>query len=299
MNSSSTLKPFSNPIREIIPKRYSCRTYVRTAIDGQTQSLLRAMIAAQRQGPLGGWARFELTAGEEGDLSELKGLGTYGFISGATGYIVGATSQDARHLEDFGYLMEAIILYATDLGLGTCWLGGTFTKTSFGHKIAVSKDELVPSVVSVGYIAPKPRRLERLIRRGAHGDRRLAWDKLFFEGDYGTPLSREATDGYATALEMLRKAPSASNKQPWRVVKDGKRWHFFLQRTPGYREGRLVRLTTVADLQRIDMGIAMCHFELTAREVGREGRWVVEKPEIEGVNEMSEYTVSWEENKKP
>ena len=34
----------------------------------------------------------------------------------------------------------------------------------------------------------------------------------------------------------------------------------------------------MADLQRVDMGIAMCHFELAARERGLAGRWVVEQP---------------------
>jgi len=34
-----------------------------------------------------------------------------------------------KNLEDFGYLMEEAILFATGLGLGTCWLGGSFTKS--------------------------------------------------------------------------------------------------------------------------------------------------------------------------
>ena len=35
-------------------------------------------------------------------------------------------------------------------------------------------------------------------------------------------------------LEMVRRGPSASNKQPWRVVRAGERWHLYLQRTRGY-----------------------------------------------------------------
>jgi len=34
----------------------------------------------------------------------------------------------------------------------------------------------------------------------------------------------------------------------------------------------------MADLQRVDMGIAMCHFELAVREAGIEGRWVTDQP---------------------
>jgi hypothetical protein len=43
----------------------------------------------------------------------------------------------------------------------------------------------------------------------------------------------------------------------------------------------------------MDMGIAMCHFELTAREAGLKGEWVVKEPEIEKPDELTEYSVSW------
>lgn len=101
------------------------------------------------------------------------------------------------------------------------------------------------------------------------------------------------TGDYAIPLEMARLAPSASNKQPWRVVKDGSRWHFYLQRTSGYQERRLVKFSTVADLQRIDMGIAMCHFDLSARELGLQGHWKVDEPKIDKPDELTDYIASW------
>jgi hypothetical protein len=189
--------------------------------------------------------------------------------------------------------MEQIVLFATDLGLGTCWLGGTFTKTGFASKAAVQEGELVPSVISVGYIAKKPRLFDNMIRRSAKADKRRPWERLFFDGGFETPLSHQAAGEYAQPLDMLRRGPSASNKQPWQVVRQGKRWHFYLRRTPGYREGRLNRRMVVADLQRIDMGIAMCHFELTARELGLQGRWERNEPGIIIPDGPLEYTVSW------
>ena len=50
-----------------------------------------------------------------------------------------------KNLEDFGYTMERIILFATDLGLGTCWLGGSFTKSRFAEKISANGSERVPA----------------------------------------------------------------------------------------------------------------------------------------------------------
>jgi hypothetical protein len=189
--------------------------------------------------------------------------------------------------------MEYAVLFATDLGLGTCWLGGTFSKSNFAKKIAVTAREVMPAVVTVGYIEDGSR-FGDWIRKRARSDLRFPWESLFFDERFGEPLTAERAGLYAEPLEMVRLAPSASNKQPWRIVRVGDVWHFFLQRTKGYGEGSfLFRLLHLADLQRVDMGIAMCHFELTARELGLTGRWVIDEPDIRKPDESTEYTVSW------
>ena len=40
-----------------------------------------------------------------------------------------------------------IIYGAAALGLGTCWLGGSFTRSSFARKIGANKQALIPAVV--------------------------------------------------------------------------------------------------------------------------------------------------------
>jgi hypothetical protein len=94
---------------------------------------------------------------------------------------------------------------------------------------------------------------------------------------------------------MVRLGPSASNKQPWRVVERGAAWHLYIQRTPGYRERWVMRLLNIADMQRLDAGIAMCHFELTAAELGLEGTWAIEAPDIERPDASTEYIATWRE----
>jgi hypothetical protein len=76
-------------------------------------------------------------------------------------------------------------------------------------------------------------------------------------------------------------------------VRYGNAWHFFLQRIKGYGKGSLLyTMLRLADLQRVDMGIAMCHFELTANELGIKGVWILDEPGIEKP-QGAEYTVSW------
>ncbi len=86
----------------------------------------------------------------------------------------------------------------------------------------------------------------------------------------------------------LRLAPSASNKQPWRVLRDDSSgdFHFYLSRALGYT------LLRGISLQDIDMGIAMCHFELTARELGITGKWMVDDNAPK--SESLDYIVSWQ-----
>jgi hypothetical protein len=94
---------------------------------------------------------------------------------------------------------------------------------------------------------------------------------------------------------MVRLGPSASNRQPWRVVKEGMTWHFYIHRTRGYRFGLAGKLLKLEDLQRLDIGIAMCHFELAARELRQDGQWVVRAPDIAAPDSLTEYAVSWVE----
>lgn len=285
--------PYTGPVTEIIRQRYSCRAYAKTPIAPEQAGRLARYAEAVKAGPLGTRLRFTLVAAAEGDSRALRGLGTYGLIRNPAGFLIGAAGPGARNLEDFGYGLEAIILYATGLGLGTCWLGGNFTKSSFARRIAAAETEIVPAVASVGYPAENSRGRDPL-RRMARSDTRLPWDALFFRGGFDTPLGPADAGAYATPLEMLRLAPSASNHQPWRIVQKDGCYHFYLQRTPGYGPGSpAFILFNIADLQRVDMGIAMCHFELTARELGLAGAWTVREPPLVKPAGAPQYVVTW------
>jgi nitroreductase len=263
-------------------------------IEQDTRKRLHAFVTSASEGPFGTHIRFQLVAATEQDSQTLRGLGTYGFIKGATGFIVGAMREGIRNLEDYGYLLECIVLYATDLGLGTCWLGGSFTKSRFADKIGVTAEESVPAVAAVGYAAKRPRRLDAVMRQGVGSDQRQPWEQLFFAEQFGWPLSRQGAGAYAAVLDMVRLGPSASNRQPWRIVQEGKAWHLYLQRTRGYGGGILSRFMQMADIQRIDMGIAMSHFELTANELGLAGSWQLRNPDLEVPDDLTEYIVTWQ-----
>jgi hypothetical protein len=286
---------YSQPASTLIQRRSSVRSYQNTPLAPDACRALAEILATLPPGPFRAPSRFELVAATSRDRMELRELGTYGFIKDAPAFIIGAAPEAPLFLEDFGYRMELIVLAATDLGLGTCWLGGTFNRSSFSRRISASPEEIIPAACALGYASQAPRLVESVVRQVAGPHDRLGWETLFFDGNFEVPLRAAASGAYAAPLEMVRLGPSASNKQPWRILRQGRRWHFFLRRTPGYREMTLSRFTGIADMQRIDLGIAMCHFELAAREAGLEGRWEVREPEGgKPAGEGIEYLVSWE-----
>lgn len=284
----------SNNIIQSINQRYSARHYQEKWLSEHEQSALIDHLSTLKAGPLGSNIRLQLVAASEQDAASLKGLGTYGFIRNPTGFIIGAVEESPTALEDYGYAMEAAVLYATDLGLGTCWLGGTFTQSSFAEKIQKEPGEIIPAVTAVGHV-PEERKMRDAIRRRIKADHRLDWNNLFFDKGFATPLERVDAGKFCQPLEMVRLAPSASNKQPWRIIKDGDSWHFYCQRTPGYGKGTLLfRILRLADLQRLDIGIAMCHFDLTARESGLEGCWTNVNPGLTAPDGNTFYVATWQ-----
>ena len=69
-------------------------------------------------------------------------------------------------------------------------------------------------------------------------DTRLNSDALFFDGEYGQPITHSVSAALTDALEEVRWAPSAVNKQPWRIILDGLSAHFYEKQDKGYVSGK-------------------------------------------------------------
>ncbi|RCX18823.1 putative nitroreductase [Anaerobacterium chartisolvens] len=284
MSNDGTI--FSRPITEIIRDRISVRTYSNKAVtDDTVQKLdifLKELTASQTAG-----LRLTSIAASTGMQGGASRLGTYGMIRGASRFIAAVVEKSSNDLERLGYLFEKAVLYATSMGLSTCWLGGSFNKGDFSKALSIKENEEIPIVSPVGYAKEGRDIVGSLVRFSAGSANRKAWDEIFFSGSFEGKLSRRDAGDYGEALEMMRLAPSASNKQPWRVVESDGKYHFYLRHTKGY--GKMLGY----DVQRIDMGIAMCHFEMTASEMGLKGRWSRENPNISGVPQDTDYIISW------
>jgi nitroreductase len=279
-------------IFETIKKRKSVRTYADKPLEEKAKSEILDFLRSNNKGPFGTCIDFKIIDLTNAEQQELKELASYGNIKGPRYFMAAAVKSSVFSVLDYGYLMEKNILAAAAAGLGTCWIGGSFSRFGFLTKLAAANDEVVPAVVTLGYAAAKRDITDSATRQFVAADTRRPWKDIFFEGSFDNFLNETAEGTYKIPLEALRLAPSASNKQPWRVVYETRNskpstlvFHFFLERSPGYRK------MLKEDLQLMDIGICMSHFELAAEELGLNGTWVESRPELDAGSR--EYVMSW------
>ena len=267
-------------ITEAIEKRKSIRNYTGVQLTQEHVALINDFISGLKIPFDAPSVRINLIHTQQ-ETGRIK-LGTYGFVGGASDFLTLVFEKNSSFPlieEAAAYAFEQVILFCTELGLGTCWLGGSFSRKDFSEPVQLKSNEILRIVSPVGYINPKIRFTETIFgSKGKHLSRK-PFESLFFQGDFNTPLSKEAAGIYGKPLEMVRIAPSANNQQPWRIILDGSNLHF-------YRHLSKIGFTA------IDLGIALCHFEQTCKESGIVGKFIILDniaPEKKG----EKYVISW------
>ena len=213
---------FDSPIQDLIRRRKSVRTYSSEPVPQEAIAALDRAAAGLGSSPFGEAAGMGiLDRGDPG--GERVRLGTYGFVKGARHYLYGTIRRSPTAHVSYGYLLELLILKATDLGLGTCWIG-FYDPRSFLAEIKPEADCLVPAVSPLGYPATRQSLYEGLAKRAINSANRKPPGSLFFDGSFERPFpdrrSRWPAGPCGEALELLRLSPSAANRQPWRVLQD-------------------------------------------------------------------------------
>ncbi len=261
-----------NLTMETLEARRSIRSFSGYPLTSGDRALIEGAIRDAGPCPFGTRARFVLVEPNESGGQASGRIGTYGVIKDAPAFIAGAVKPGPFAFADFGYAFEGILLAAVSGGLGTCWLGGTFDRSGVVRALHPEGDEIVPAVSPVGEPSGRKTLADTAIRALAGSKNRKPWDQLFFDNTFDRALAATEAGPWAVALEAVRQGPSASNKQPWRLVRTGRsgtpEFHLFLDEDTVYNNAiRGVRI------QEIDIGIAMRHFEIAARAVNLPGSW--------------------------
>jgi len=220
---------------EAIIRRISNRKYINRPLSPAEISQLQKIID---QVNLIGGVHFKLVT----DCQALfAGIKSYGLFSGVRSMIALIGPENDPHVEEkCGYYGEKVALTATTMGLGTCWVGGTYDKE--GCQKYLLKGEKLCSVLVVGPVAEDQSTKEKLIR-GA----------LLRKSKTAADLSRglgNAPAWFMAGIASVQRAPSARNLQPVR-------FHYDHSETTA-------RLTEHHAFSNVDLGIAKYHFEVGA-----------------------------------
>ena len=260
---------------ETIKKRRSVRTYTGEPLHEEHIAQIERYIS-QLQAPFGAKARIELI---RVNINEKPfKLGTYGTINGVS-ELMALIYEDAFFAETAAaYMFEQAILFCTDLDLGTCWLADFSSRTNIKEQVELEPNEKLRIVSPVGYASDKKRFLDKYIVRSdnLHASR-MSFEELFFDKNFKNPLTKATAGVFLQPLEMVRLAPSANNKQEWRVLLEDKALHFYKKPYPMF--------------DAFDMGIALCHFELTCKELGIGGKFELLKDFPN--DDKLKYVISW------
>lgn len=234
---------------EAIQKRISCRSYQETPIDAEILKILEAMVdALNAESGL----HIQLIT-SDGKNKPLLKLASAMFSGQVFTYAALVGGKDVISAEKIGYYGEKLVLKATQLGLGSCWVAGTFDAQSVCAEIGA--EEKLWDVVPLGYPTEKIPVKQKMIRAGIRArDRKLAQfvdSELTFE---------QLPDWMQRAVEAVRMGPSAVNQQPVNFI---------------YRDKKITAKLWKDSNAMVynDLGIAKCQFETGAAAFGVQGHW--------------------------
>lgn len=267
---------------DLAKSRRSVRTFDGNQVDDSAIDELKKY-ADEIVNPFGLKTRFLFLDAEKNNLSSPV-------LSGEKLYVTAMMTPGENADVAYGYSFESLLMKAHEMGLGTVWIGGTMPREKFESASNLQENEVMPCVSPIGVTAQSMSLKEGLMRKGVKADKRFDFDKLFFEGSFENGMSEDRAEalGLKRALEAVRIAPSAVNKQPWRVVVIDDVAHFFIKHDRGYDNGTY-------DLQKIDLGIGMYHFESQLKCEGKNVTLELNNPGIElekGVDYVASYRIA-------
>lgn len=236
---------------EAIDIRCSRRKYLRTPISAENVSRLQQSIDRYNQEA---GLRFQLILNNGEAFKGFKK--SYGLLTGVENYLALVGSQkDPNIHEKTGRYGEMLVLEATAMGLGTCWIGGAYEKESC--VCDVGKEEDFICVIPIGNVEKNCSTKERLVSSMMHRKSKTM-DELL-RSDCEVP------EWMKNGMQAVMRAPSGLNLQPIAFTYcDG-----VLRASVEHNESKKDVVEKQEEMNLIELGIAKLHFELGAGK----GKW--------------------------
>ncbi len=234
-------------LMEYMLKRKSIRTYSEKRVSESQLNEIKAFIndKSNYRSPFGSSVRIE--------LFDNATIDTRNVIKNASVFVVVIIKNNFESLVDAGYIFEKFILFIETLGLSTCYLNSGFKRESVSLKEELKEDEIMVLASPIGWKAETKSFVAKSVNLMLKSTKRKNIDDMFFS-DFkkSIVLYKEIRD----KLEYVRWAPSAKNSQPWRIVLDNDKAHFYINgKEYNSKRGDF-------NIHILDIGIAMCHYAI-------------------------------------
>lgn len=214
---------------EAIKARHSVRSFTNQKIEGEVLDALRQCVEeCNRESGLS----MQLCLEEPRAFDSI--LARYGKFRNVRNYVALVGKKGRRLEECCGYYGEKVVLRAQQLGLNSCWVASTFSRSKSVARVKLGEKLLLVIALGYGEDQGAPPIRTKPIAALCHVD-------------------GEMPPWFEKGMQAARLAPTALNQQRFTFELDGNR----VKATAG-----------IGFNTKVDLGIAKYHFELGA---GREG----------------------------
>jgi nitroreductase len=143
-------------VKSAIAARRSIRKYEKKPIPSEVMNdLLEAMQRAPSANNMQRWQIIVITD-EETKKKLVPVSGNQKFVGECSAYLVGVTEPGAFYSTvDMTIALDHLTLRATELGLGTCWIGD-FEPEDVKRILGIPKDREVPICMTLGFPSQTP-----------------------------------------------------------------------------------------------------------------------------------------------
>jgi nitroreductase len=173
-------------------------------------------------------------------------------------YLMMTSEPREGYLENAGFLLQQIDLFLSSKGYGSCYVGMALPTKETRR---MSELEYV-IVLAFGKPAEPLHRTERSEFKRKPLPEIANLSELMEDID--------SFDAVTDIMDSVRLAPSATNGQPWFMVPDAGKLDFYCEK-PG-----LIKSIGYKKMNKIDMGIALCHCSLAASHAGISSKFTFE-----------------------
>jgi hypothetical protein len=155
-------------------------------------------------------------------------------------YIVAFSESKEGNFANIGFMLQQLDLFFSSNGIGCCWQGWPKPTRE------LRTDKNLDFMIALAFGAPK----ESLHRKSAQEFKRKSLDEI------------TDSDKFNELLESARLAPYGSSES-WFFTSEDNVIHAFCA------TGRIMKLNMIENMNKINLGIALCHLWAAAKHFGR------------------------------